>query len=196
MNTTYQVKWPVRPSQRSAVVFYARQIFHLLIYLAFCAVYLQYIRLVEIDDVDRSLATFAGYIFFGVLTLFVIGTIIWKYLIIRSIRLNFEGETLILSEGIFDISENQIHLKRVRDFQVYRTFIQRCLGIGDLSIISIDRTLPRLELRGIPDPAAYKKYLASKVTVRASEVEMFRPDVDSMNMEDGEDFEGDDAELS
>ena len=173
-------------SQLAELGFYLIQFFNLLIYGSFLFVYQRYVEL----------PTNGHWMIVGsaIFTIFILGTIgrmIWKYITVRAIRYWITDERLETSVGVFEISKGQIELHRMRDFQVKRTFLQRLLGIGDVTIISIDKTTPTLVMRDIPKPIELTEFLRTRTPKKSGEIDMGAGFGDT----DGDGFEFDDGEF-
>ena len=86
-----------------------------------------------------------------------------RYLKTRFVHYSVSTERLIVKEGIFSQSINEIELYRVRDYSTYKPFLLRIFGLGHLEIISSDRTQPTLRLVAIKNPEHLMKVLRDLV---------------------------------
>ena len=74
----------------------------------------------------------------------------YRYVRLRRTVYTITGEQLKKAEGIFTRDEGYIELYRVIDFAERRNLLQQILGLKTVTILSGDRTTPRLSLQGIP----------------------------------------------
>ena len=86
-----------------------------------------------------------------------------RYLKTRFVHYSFSTERVIVKEGIFSQSINEIELYRVRDYSTFKPFFLRIFGLGHLEIISSDRTNPTLRLKAIKEPENVMKVLRDHV---------------------------------
>lgn len=74
-------------------------------------------------------------------------------------RYKLSKDRLFLSVGFLNIKDDEILLYRVRDITTKRNFFQRIFGVGTVSVMSSDKTLPTLVLKNIKDPIGVKELL-------------------------------------
>lgn len=86
----------------------------------------------------------------GVMTVLAV-VIIYRICYIRSMEYIITGEQLIFRHGIFVHSTEYMELYRVIDYVQLKSFIQQLLDIKTITILSGDRTLPALNIIGVPD---------------------------------------------
>lgn len=78
-------------------------------------------------------------------------------------RYALSEDRLFLSAGFFSIRDEEILLYRVRDINTKRTLWQRIFGVGTVTIISSDKTLPVLEMKNIKRPLDIKELVHNSV---------------------------------
>ncbi len=66
-------------------------------------------------------------------------------------------ERLTVTSGVFGRSSEDLKLVRVEDINFEQSFMNRLFKVGDLHLISTDKTQPDLPLRGIPNPEQMKE---------------------------------------
>lgn len=88
---------------------------------------------------------------------------IWK--MISTAKQNYAVTTqrLTLETGVFKRQLEEIELYRIKDTQLTRTFIQRMLKLGTITVISSDESMPRLVIPWIKDPARVRQLLRENV---------------------------------
>ena len=78
-------------------------------------------------------------------------------------RYGLSEDRLFLSVGLFDIKDDEVLLYRVRDITTRRTLWQRLFGVGTITVVSSDRTMPTLVLKNVKDPTMVKELLHKSV---------------------------------
>ena len=72
-------------------------------------------------------------------------------------------DRLFVSEGFLNIKDDEILLYRVRDIDTRRSLWQRLFGVGTITVISSDKTMPALVLKIIKDPVFVKELIHRQV---------------------------------
>ena len=72
-------------------------------------------------------------------------------------------DRLFISEGFLNIRDDEILLYRVRDIDTRRSLWQRLFGVGTVTVISSDKTMPSLVLKNIKDPVFVKELIHKQV---------------------------------
>lgn len=72
-------------------------------------------------------------------------------------------DRLFLSQGFFSIDDDEILLYRVRDIDTKRTLWQRIFGVGTVTVLSSDKTMPTLVLKNVKDPLMVKELIHQQV---------------------------------
>ena len=78
-------------------------------------------------------------------------------------RYSLTADRLFLSVGFLSIKDEEILLYRIRDISTSRTLWQRLFGVGTITVISSDKTLPSMVLKNIKNPIDVKELLHSQV---------------------------------
>jgi uncharacterized membrane protein YdbT with pleckstrin-like domain len=79
---------------------------------------------------------------------------VWIILTIRHTRYEITGERLLLTTGVLTRTTSNLELYRITDLTLSQSLFDRIVGIGNIQIISTDRTCPTLPIRGIRDHRA------------------------------------------
>ena len=96
-------------------------------------------------------------------------TIIWKDrkrylgLPLSFTRYSLTEDRLFLSVGFLNIKDEEVLLYRVRDINTSRTLWQRLFGVGTVTVISSDKSMPSFELKNIKDPMTVKELIHDQV---------------------------------
>ena len=78
---------------------------------------------------------------------------------IRTTLYTVSNQRVIIETGLTTKSVEDIDLRYIDDSQFQQSFIARVLGIGNVTIISSDKTLPIYTLRGIRDPRGVRELI-------------------------------------
>ena len=78
-------------------------------------------------------------------------------------RYQLSDDRLFVSEGFLNIKDDEVLLYRVRDIDTSRTLWQRLFGVGTVTVVSSDKTMPTLELKNIKDPIFVKELIHKQV---------------------------------
>ena len=78
-------------------------------------------------------------------------------------RYALSGDRLFISVGFLNIKDDEILLYRVRDIDTSRSLWQRFFGVGTVTIMSSDKTMPKLVLKNIKDPIFVKELIHQQV---------------------------------
>lgn len=123
-------------------------------------------------------------------------TIIWKDrkrfmgMPITFTRYGLSEDRLFLSVGLLSVRDEEVLLYRVRDITTRRSLWQRIFGVGSVTILSSDKTMPTLVLKNVKKPLMVKELVHDHVEaaklrnrVRISEVSA------DLDVDDDVDFE-------
>lgn len=72
-------------------------------------------------------------------------------------------DRLFISEGFLTIRDDEVLLYRVRDIDTRRSLWQRLFGVGTVTVLSSDKTMPTLVLKNIKDPVMVKELIHKQV---------------------------------
>ncbi len=72
-------------------------------------------------------------------------------------------DRLFMSVGVLNIKDEEVLLYRIRDINTSRTFWQRIFGVGTITIISSDKSMPTLPLKSIKHPMKIKELIHKQV---------------------------------
>lgn len=78
-------------------------------------------------------------------------------------RYQLSDDRLFMSVGFLNIKDDEILLYRVRDIDTTRTLWQRIFGVGTVTVVSSDKTMPNLVLKNIKDPVFVKELIHKQV---------------------------------
>ena len=78
-------------------------------------------------------------------------------------RYALSEDRLFLSEGFLNIKDDEVLLYRVRDIDTSRSLWQRLFGVGTVTVLSSDKTMPTLVLKNVKDPVFVKELIHKQV---------------------------------
>lgn len=78
-------------------------------------------------------------------------------------RYGMSEDRLFISVGFLNIKDDEILLYRVRDIDTARTLWQRLFGVGTVTVMSSDKTMPTIVLKNIKNPVEVKEMIHSQV---------------------------------
>ena len=78
-------------------------------------------------------------------------------------RYAMSEDRLFTSVGFLSIKDDEVLLYRVRDIDTSRSLWQRLFGVGTVTVVSSDKTMPTLVLKNIKDPVSVKELIHRQV---------------------------------
>ena len=78
-------------------------------------------------------------------------------------RYQLSEDRLFVSVGFLNIKDDEVLLYRVRDIDTQRSLWQRIFGVGTVTVMSSDKTMPTLVLKNIEDPLMVKELIHNQV---------------------------------
>ena len=107
-------------------------------------------------------------------------------------RYALSEDRLFLSVGFLSIKDDEVLLYRIRDIASSRSLWQRLFGVGTVTVISSDKTMPTTVLKNIKRPMEIKELIHNQVEEMKLRRRMRVGEV--MGMQDFNDA-GDDSDL-
>ncbi len=87
-------------------------------------------------------------------------TIAWIRL--RATSYTVTNQRVLIEQGVFTKTVDEIDLRYVDDSQFQQTLVDRILGIGNVTLISSDKTSPRYMLRSVKDPRGVRELVRAQ----------------------------------
>ena len=78
-------------------------------------------------------------------------------------RYSMSEDRLFTSVGFLNIKDDEVLLYRIRDITTKRNLWQRMFGVGTVTVVSSDKTMPTLVLKNIKKPIFVKELLHEQV---------------------------------
>ncbi len=97
------------------------------------------------------------------------GYAFYKFLIINSATYTITSQRIIRRAGVFNRTTFEIELYRVKDVHLYEPIYYRPFGLGNISLISSQRSVPVFQLTAIKNAASVREQLRHLVEKRRNE---------------------------
>ena len=78
-------------------------------------------------------------------------------------RYAMSEDRVFISVGFLNIRDDEVLLYRIRDIDTNRTLWQRIFGVGTITIVSSDKTMPNLVLKNVKNPVDEKEMIHAQV---------------------------------
>lgn len=78
-------------------------------------------------------------------------------------RYSMSEDRLFTSVGFLNLKDDEVLLYRVRDIDTSRSLWQRLFGVGTVTVVSSDKTMPNLVLKNVKDPVFVKELIHNQV---------------------------------
>ena len=88
-----------------------------------------------------------------------LGAILFAFARIKSTLYTVTNQRVMIETGLTTKKVEDIDLRYIDDTQFDQSFVNRMLGIGNVTIVSSDRSSPNYTLRGIPDPRGVRELI-------------------------------------
>jgi membrane protein YdbS with pleckstrin-like domain len=104
----------------------------------------------------------------------VLALVLLAYLLVRGIRIalraarlrttryRLTNQRLVVESGLVSRTLAEVDLRSVEDLVFQQGPLERLLGIGRVSVVSSDRSTPRLQLLGVKDPKGTRELIRTQ----------------------------------
>jgi hypothetical protein len=116
----------------------------------------------EIVRFLRHNADVIDWVIIGVVAVLVgsrLGRLGWRLAELKSRHYRITNQRITVESGVLAKRIDEIDMRSIEDLQLVQSLTERVLGIGDITVVSSDRTTPRLTLIGLPDPRALRELI-------------------------------------
>lgn len=103
-------------------------------------------------------------------------------------RYALSEDRLFMSVGFLSIKDDEVLLYRVRDIDTRRSLWQRLFGVGTVTVMSSDKSMPNMVLKNVKDPIFVKELIHTQVEemkirrrVRVGEIMTSQMDEDELD---------------
>ena len=101
-------------------------------------------------------------------------------------RYCLSDDRLFLSVGFLNIKDDEILLYRVRDIATTRSLWQRLFGVGTVTVVSSDKTMPTLVLKNVKDPVFVKELIHKQVEEMKIQRRVRFGEITTTDLDDGD----------
>jgi membrane protein YdbS with pleckstrin-like domain len=101
------------------------------------------------------------HVFGVVFGVFVVLRLVWRILVIESIRYDLSADRIEWSRGVFNRKIDNIDMFRVTDLKLRRSLLDCLLGIGAVTLITRDETNPAFEFEKVRQPRRLYDFIKS-----------------------------------
>ncbi|HEX8252042.1 MAG TPA: PH domain-containing protein [Thermoanaerobaculia bacterium] len=117
----------------------------------------------SLPDPERGQAVIGfGWIATGLLVTIQLIALAVAWMKLRSTMYTISNQRVLIEQGVFSKTVDEIDLRYVDDSQFAQTFVDRILGIGNVTLVSSDKTTPRYVLRSVKDPRAVREIVRAE----------------------------------
>ena len=106
-------------------------------------------------------------------------------------RYALSEDRLFLSVGFLNIKDDEILLYRVRDIDTQRSLWQRLFGVGTVTVVSSDKTMPTLVMKNVKDPVFVKELIHKQVEEMKIKRRVRLGEIMTSSMDDDSDLDDD-----
>ena len=110
-------------------------------------------------------------------------------------RYSLSDDRLFLSIGFLNIQDEEVLLYRIRDINTTRTLWQRLFGVGTVTVVSSDKSMPTIVLKNVKDPMTVKELLHQQVEEMKIRRRVRVGEIMTSSMDDNDDDLDPDADL-
>jgi len=87
----------------------------------------------------------------------------WLGLPLSFTRYEVDESRLMVRKGFFRTETNEILIYRIMDIKLVRTFGQKLFGVGTITLISTDKSLPKLDLINVKRSTEVMPFLSKLI---------------------------------
>jgi len=109
------------------------------------------------DLITSANLTKGGWAITALVAIVQLGAILLGYFRLRSTLYTVTNQRVIVVRGMWAKSLSEIDLRTIDDTQFFQTVTDRMLGIGNVILVSTDKTAPMFVLRSIRDPRTLRE---------------------------------------
>lgn len=90
---------------------------------------------------------------------------LYRYLKTRFTIFELTSDRFRTKIGILSQKVDELELYRVRDYEVFKPFLLRLFGLGNLTLITSDKTHPKIEMKAIKNPEVVLELFRKNVEI-------------------------------
>ncbi|MEO0898384.1 MAG: PH domain-containing protein [Bacteroidota bacterium] len=93
----------------------------------------------------------------------------WKWLLLKSWKIEVTDQRIIEEKGVFSKETDEIELYRVKDFQLKQPFLLRLVGLSNIDLLTSDKSNPEFTIPAIKKGKQMKEELRLAIDKRRDE---------------------------
>jgi uncharacterized membrane protein YdbT with pleckstrin-like domain len=125
-------------------------------------------------NVTRQRETYAMVLAVVVTVVVVIRLLIlaWHLFVLKSHHYRITNQRIVIESGVFSKHIEEIDIRTVADLEFRQSLFERILAIGDITLISSDRSAGRIRLQGLARPRELRE-LVRDAAYKATKGQLF-----------------------
>ena len=97
------------------------------------------------------------------LAIIPISASLWKFLHVKCMKYELTNERLRIISGVLNRKTEEIELYRIKDTSFEEPFVYRIFSLGNIKLMTSDRSLPELSIRALPKGKEFREKLRDLV---------------------------------
>ena len=102
----------------------------------------------------------------------------FKVILIKAVRYEITSERIKISSGIFSKKNSAMELYRVKDYTMEAPFFYRLFRLGNINILTSDRSTPQITLPAVPNARKLMDDIRAHVELRRDQKRVREVDFD------------------
>lgn len=98
-----------------------------------------------------------GWVLTAIVFVFQLVRLLTAFMRIRSTLYTITSQRIIIESGILSKAVSEIDLRTIDDTQFFQSLSARMLGIGNVTLVSSDKTTPTFVLRSVENPRTLRE---------------------------------------
>lgn len=83
----------------------------------------------------------------------------WRVAVLKSHHYRITNQRIVIESGVFSRQIEEIDMRTVEDLMFRQSLMERLLGIGDVTVVSADKTVARARLVGLERPRELRELI-------------------------------------
>jgi uncharacterized membrane protein YdbT with pleckstrin-like domain len=83
----------------------------------------------------------------------------WRVAVLKSHHYRITNQRIVIESGVFSRQIEEIDMRTVEDLHFRQSLLERMLDIGDVTIVSVDKTTARARLMGLERPRQLREMI-------------------------------------
>jgi uncharacterized membrane protein YdbT with pleckstrin-like domain len=124
------------------------------------------------NDAPSQLTNLPMFIILGLLSIFIFIipftalAALWSYLVTKNQKYELTTQRLKTYEGVLSKKMDELELYRVTDTRFDQSFFLRIFGLGDIVLITTDKTSPTIKIKAVKNPRELREQIRELVDAR------------------------------